>query len=131
MLIHLLGLGTRQSKSVFVVFVLVLCRLTTARVTLLANRGPRMISSSASVSFMPAALRLKRAAHFVAIDGTRKSQRRGAAASRHLHVKRYVISIHAAGQRRGAPRALQGAAQLGPILLDLHGGLLGAIPALP
>jgi hypothetical protein len=76
-------------------------------------------------------LRLKGAAHFVAIDGACKSQCQGSAASLHLHVKGNVVSIHTTAQRRRTPRALKRAAQLGTILLDLHCGLLRAIPALP
>jgi hypothetical protein len=97
-----------------------------ARLALLANRAPGMICLAVSFSFTPAtsaALRLKGAAHFVAIDGARKSQSDGAA-SLHLHAKRYVASIDAAGQRRGAPWALKGAAELGTVLLDVNCGLL-------
>ena len=106
-----------QSKSVFVVFILVLFGLTVASgLVLLANGGPGMIILSTS-------RRLKSAAHLVAIDGARKSQRHSAA-SLHLHAKRHIVSVNAASQRRGTPRALKRATQLGAILLDLNCGLL-------
>jgi hypothetical protein len=69
-----------NSKSVFVVFILTLFRPTLTRTALCANAAPGMIPLSASASSTSAtsALRLKGAAHFIAIDGTRKSQGHGA-----------------------------------------------------
>jgi hypothetical protein len=84
-----------QSKSVFIVFSLVLCGLTPARLALLANGAPGTI-------FPSTALGLKGAAHFVAINGAGNSQRDGAAAL-HSHAEGYGVSIHAASQCRGTP----------------------------
>jgi len=90
------------------------------------------LSTSASpttVTAATSALRLESAAHFVAIDGARKSQSHGA--SLYLHAKRHVVSSNASSHRRRSARVLKRAAEFGAILLDLHGGLLGAIPGLP
>src|SRR5712671_6331400 len=88
-----------QSKSVFVVFILTLLRLTLTRIAL-PNAGPSMVSLSASASPATAspALRLKGAAHFVAIDGTRKSQCHGTPL--YLHAKRHVVSSNASSHLR-------------------------------
>jgi hypothetical protein len=119
------------SKSVFVVFILTLFRPTLTRVALLANAAPGMIplSTSASSASATSALRLKGAAHLVAIDGARKSQGHGS--SLYLHTKRHVVSNNASSHGRGSARVLKRATQFGPILLDLHCALLGTTPALP
>src|ERR1700692_4342742 len=121
-----------NSKSVFVVSILTLFRPTLAtRIALLANAAPGMISRSTSASSASAtsALRLKGAAHFIAIDGARKSQGHGA--SLYLHAERHIVSSNASIQRRGSTRVLKRAAQFGTILLDLQCGLLGTSPAPP
>jgi hypothetical protein len=120
-----------NSNSVFVIFILTLFRPTLTRIAMLANAAPGMIclSTSASSTSATSALRLKGAAHFVAIDGTRKSQ--GHRASLYLHAKRHVVSSNASSQRRGPTHVLKRAAQFGTVLLDLHCGLLGTTPGLP
>jgi hypothetical protein len=68
----------------------------TASVTLLPNAAPSIVSLCPSTSSMTAAtsaLRLKGAAHFVAINGPCKSQRHGT--SLYLHAKRQVLSSNA------------------------------------
>jgi len=115
-----------NSKSVFVVFILVLFRLTLATRPLLANGAPGMISLStcAPSTSAASALRLKGAAHLVAIDGACKSQSHGAS-SLYLQTKRNVVSRNTPGQLRGtSSRVLKRAAQIGTILLDLNRGLL-------
>jgi hypothetical protein len=81
------------------------------------------LSTSACLTPAASALRLNRAAHFVAIGGPRKSQRHGAA-SLHLHAKGHIASINTATQLGGTSRVLKRAAQRRTILLDLTCGLL-------
>src|ERR1700721_1247113 len=88
-----------RSKSALVAFIMIWFRLTAATsITLLPSAAPSMtpLSSSASPTTAAAttsALRLKCAAHFVPIDGARKSQSHGA--SLYLHAKRQVVSSDA------------------------------------
>src|SRR3984957_10567068 len=103
-------------------------------VALLPNAGPSMISLSSSASPATAtsstsALGLKRAVHFVAVDSARKSQGHGTPL--YLHGKRHAVAGNASSHWRGSARVLNGAAQLGPILHNLHCGFLGTAPALP
>jgi len=70
----------------------------------------------------PPPLRLKSAAHFVAIDGARKSHGHGAPL--YSHTERHLVSCNASSQLRGSTLVLKRAAQFGTILLDLHRGLL-------
>jgi len=120
-----------RSESEFVVFVLVLFR-PTLTAGLLANAAPGMISlsTSAALTSAPSALRLKGAAHFVAVDCARKNQGHGAA-SLYLDAERDVVSRNTSVERSGTLRALKGAAELRTILLDLNCSLLRATPALP
>jgi hypothetical protein len=73
-------------------FILIWFRLTLATsIALLPDAAPSMISLStpASPTASTSALRLKGAAHFVAIDGARKSQGHGPFL--YLHAKRHVF----------------------------------------
>ncbi len=92
----------------------------------MANPGPGMIPLSTPVPAPPAAttsaLRLKGAAHFVIIDGARKSH--GHRAPLYLHTKRHLVSGNASRQLRGSILVLKRAAEFGAILLDLDRGLL-------
>jgi hypothetical protein len=103
-------------------------------VALLPSAAPSMISLSSSASPATAAsatstLGLKGAAHFVAVDGARKSQGHGTPL--YLHTKKHIVSSNVSSHWRRPARVLKRAAQLGPVLLDLHCGLLGIAPALP
>jgi hypothetical protein len=103
-------------------------------IALLPYAAPSVIrlSTSTSTATAPAptpALRLKGAVHLVAINGTRKSECRGSPF--YLHVKGYFVSSDGSCHRRRSAGVLKRAAQFGAILLDLHGGLLSIIPALP
>jgi hypothetical protein len=103
-------------------------------VALLPSAAPSMFSLSSSASPATAAsatstLGLKGAAHFVAVDGARKSQGHGTPL--YLHTKKHIVSSNVSSHWRRPARVLKRAAQLGPVLLDLHCGLLGIAPALP
>ena len=103
-------------------------------VALLPSAAPSMISLSSSASPATAAsatstLGLKGAAHFVAVDGARKSQGHGTPL--YLHTKKHIVSSNVSSYWRGSARVQKRAAQLGPVLLDLHCRLLGTAPALP
>src|ERR1700686_5364500 len=91
-------------KSEFVLFILILFRLTLAA-GLLANAAPGMTSLSApaplaSSATAASALRLKGAAHFVAIHRAREGQCHGTACL-YLHAKRNVVSRDTSSQLRG------------------------------
>jgi len=124
----------QNSRVAFGVMVPAKARKGATSVALLASAAPSMISLSSSPSPATAtsatsALGLKGAAHFVAVDGARESQGHGTPL--YLHTKKHVVSSNVSSHWRGSARVLKLAAQLGPVLLDLHCGLLGTAPALP
>src|SRR6202035_5424388 len=90
------------SESVFVVFILVLFRLSVAT-GLLADAAPGMtsLSTSAPLTTATSALGLKGAAHLVAVNGASKGQGDGAA-SLYLHGERNVVSSSTSSQPRGS-----------------------------
>src|ERR1700692_4559117 len=104
-----------RSKSALVAFIMIWFRLTLATsITLLPNAAPSMTQLSTSAfpttaTSATSALRLKCAAHFVAIDGARKSQSHGP--SLYLHAKRHVVSSNASSHRGRPARVLKRAAQ--------------------
>src|ERR1700686_1881129 len=82
-----------------------------ASIALLSNAAPSMTSLSTSASTATAAadssstLRLKGAAHIIAIDST--GEPKGHGTPLYLHAKRYALSSNASGHRRRSARVLK------------------------
>lgn len=122
---------TLASQTVFVASVLTLGRPALAtRIVLLAGSCPGTAALSTLASTGPAALRLHRATHFVAIESTGIHEGESTPRFDH-HVERDLIALNAAGKRRRTTRPVETAAEPGTVLLNLQGGLHVSAAALP